>query len=152
MIFNNEREFEQHIRELIDLHVVKHDEDLMLLRNKKAVDILLCRNGATPALYFIEVKYHKDYRLGTGHGKGGGFQPEIIKDAPAYFETNMRWILGDISREDEYWFVDNATIRRYLSGEKIDDKYNNIQNRLFREVPSLDEGELVSTINEWIKK
>ena len=150
MIFNNEREFEQHIRELIDKQIVIHDKDLMLLRNKKAVDILLCRNGVTPALYFIEVKYHKNFRLGTGHGKGGGFQPEIIKYAPAYFETNMRWILGDVQHEGRYWLVDNATIRGNLSGEKIDDKYNNIHNKFFREVPSLNETELVSAITEWL--
>jgi hypothetical protein len=152
MIFNNEREFEQHIRELIDKHIVNHVEDLMLLRNKKAVDILLCRNGAKPALFFIEVKYHKDYRLGTGHGKGGGFQPEIILRSPSYFETNMRWILGDMQHDGKYWFVDNATIRGNLSGEKIDDKYNNIHNKVFREVPSLNETELVSAITEWLSK
>jgi len=150
MTFNNEREFEQHIRGLIDRHIANVGSEYTLLRNKKAVDIVICRNGDNAALHFIEVKYHKKHRLGTGHGKGGGFQPEIIKDAPAYFETNMRWILGDVQHDGRYWFVDNATIRRNLSGEKIDDKYNNIHNKFFRELPSLNETELVSAITEWL--
>ncbi|MGI8597757.1 MAG: hypothetical protein ACR2KB_00750 [Chitinophagaceae bacterium] len=96
MLFHSKKEFEAHIRELLLAKVLPLDKNLVMIRNKKAVDILLCRNGKKPALYFIEIKYHKKNhgRLGTGHGKGGGIQPEILNLQPDYFKKQMRWILG----------------------------------------------------------
>jgi len=43
-----------------------------------------------------DIGYHitKHGRLGTGHGKGGGIQPEILQLQPDYFKKQMRWILG----------------------------------------------------------
>ncbi len=149
MPFGSEKEFEQHIRRLIVTHILPLDKQLMLLHNKKAVDVLLCREGKKPDLFFIEIKYHKTYRLGTGHGKGGGFQPEIIKRQPAYFEKNMRWILGDM-RHEGYWFVTNKIIRRYLAGAQISEKYNNIQNKLFSEEPQLTEQQFISALTKWL--
>lgn len=96
MTFQNEREFEAHIREVITKKILPLDKQLVMIQNKKAVDILICRNGKKPALYFIEIKYHKNKhgRLCTGHGKGGGIQPEILQLQPDYFKKQMRWILG----------------------------------------------------------
>src|ERR1043165_4995932 len=151
MPFNNEKDFEKHIRMLIQKFILPLNDDLILLQNKKAVDMVLCRNGVIPALYFVEIKYHKDYRLGTGHGKGGGFQPEILKKEFDYFERNMRWILGDMKHENAYWFADNATIRKYLAGDEIADKYNNIQSRFFKEEPKLTEPELILALAYWLQ-
>lgn len=150
MAFNNEKEFEQHIRELIKLHIIPQSVDLLLLHNKKAVDVLICRNGIHPAAFFIEIKYHRKDRLGTGHGNGGGFQPEIIKCQPSYFESNMRWILGDVRYDNSYWFVDNATIGQYLAGDAIEDKYNNIRVKIFKEQPKLTEEQLISVLLKWL--
>jgi hypothetical protein len=95
MFFQSEREFETHIRKLLTQKVLRFDKDLIMVRNKKAVDILICRNGKKPALFFIEIKYHltRHGRLGTGHGKGGGIQPEILQLQPDYFKKQMRWVL-----------------------------------------------------------
>lgn len=99
------------------------DRDLVMIQNKKAVDILICRNGKKPALYFIEIKYHKinHGRLGTGHGKGGGIQPELLKLQPDYFKKQMRWILGAESYEG-YWILDNQDLVTYIAGSVIGEK------------------------------
>lgn len=91
-----------------------------MIRNKKAVDTLICRNGKKPALYFIEIKYHitKHGRLGTGHGKGGGIQPEILQLQPDYFKKQMRWILGSEMHEG-YWMLDNKQLLEYITGKEI---------------------------------
>lgn len=71
MHFQSKKEFEAHIRELLITKVLPFDKNLVMIRSKKAVDILICRNGKIPALYFIEIKYHKNKhgRLGTGMAK-----------------------------------------------------------------------------------
>lgn len=88
----SEKEFETYIRSLIKKYILPKDKDLVLFQNKKTVDVLLCRNGRKPALYFLEIKYHKTNNdsLPTAHDKGGGFQPEMLSKLPDYFEINMR--------------------------------------------------------------
>ncbi len=96
--------------------------------------MLICRNGKKPVLYFIEIKYHRinHGRLGTGHGKGGGIQPEILQLQPDYFKKQMRWILGTENQEG-FWLLDNQELLAYIAGNTIGEKYNNIQTKLFRE-------------------
>lgn len=151
MSFQNEREFEAHIREVITKKILPLDKDLLMIQNKKAVDILICRNGKKPALYFIEIKYHKTNhgRLGTGHGKGGGIQPEILKLQPDYFKKQMRWILGAESHEG-YWMLNNQKLATYLAGSAIGEKYNNIQTRLFREKAALSEEQFIDLLKHWL--
>lgn len=151
MPFQSEKEFETYIRELIAKKILPLDKNLIMIQNKKAVDILLCRNGKKPALYFIEIKYHKTNhgRLGTGHGKGGGIQPEILKLQPDYFKRQMRWILGS-EGHDGYWMLDNKELVKYIAGKEIGEKYNNIQKRLFNEVESCNEKQLVQLLKEWL--
>lgn len=151
MPFQNEKEFEAHIRQLIAKKVLPHDRDLVMIRNKKAVDILICRNGKKPALYFIEIKYHltKHGRLGTGHSKGGGIQPEILQLQPDYFKKQMQWILGNEHHEG-YWMVDNKALMNYISGSVIGEKFNNIQTRLFRELEPLSEKRFIKALKDWL--
>src|SRR5258706_1931722 len=134
MLFESEKSFETYIRELIKNYILPKDKDLELFNNKKAVDVLLCRNGEKPALFFLEIKYHKRThgRLSTGHGNGVGFQPEILSKLPSYFETNMRWILG-VEDIEGYYFLKNSDLLKYIAGGKIGAKYNNIQTKLFEE-------------------
>jgi hypothetical protein len=97
------------------------------------------------------VKYHKPYhgRLGFGHGKGGGFQPEVLITKTDYFEVNMRWVLGEENSE-KYWFVESNMIRQYLNGDVVGEKYNGIKIKFFREVQSLSKEELIIKINNWL--
>ena len=91
MVFESEIHFERYIRTLIEEHICKYDPSIELLKSKKAVDILICKNRPTPELFFIEVKHFiKNHgRLGFGSRKGGGFQPEILSRRPEYFEKNL---------------------------------------------------------------
>jgi hypothetical protein len=151
MIFKNEKEFEAHIRHLITKHVLPLNKDLVLIRNKKAVDVLICRNGKKPALYFIEIKYHRinHGRLGTGHGKGGGIQPEILQLQPDYFKKQMRWILGSEDKEG-YWILSNWEIMQYVAKGAIGEKYNNIQMKLFREKKPFTERQFIKELKGWL--
>lgn len=147
----NESVFENHIREVILEEIISGNENYKLFNFKKSVDILIAKNGIKPELYFIEIKYHKNShgRLGVGHRKGGGFQPELLKDRCDYFDKNLRWILGKENRE-EYWFVDNTTIRKYLNGNTVEEKYNGIKLKFFEEVNSIAKFELIENIKRWL--
>lgn len=151
MVFISEREFEAHIRDLLIKKVLPLDRSLVMIRNKKAVDILICRNGKKPALFFLEIKYHKNNhgRLGTGHGKGGGIQPEILQLQPDYFKKQMRWILGTEDKEG-YWILSNKEMMQYIANGTIGEKYNNIQMKLFREKVSFSERQFINALKEWL--
>ncbi|SFR83967.1 hypothetical protein [Maribacter stanieri] len=146
-----ETEFENHIRQNILSEVLANKEEFKLFNFKKAVDVLIAKNGINPKLCFIEIKFHKKNhgRLGFGQGKGAGFQPEVLKDKTTYFEENMRWILGHEDSE-QYWFVDNNSIRQYLNGDKVDEKYNGIKIKFFREVQSISKVELITKLSVWL--
>lgn len=148
----NETAFENHIRKDILNDIIAENESFKLFNFKKAVDVLIAKNGLNPELYFIEIKYHKKNhgRLGFGHGKGGGFQPEVLKNNTDYFENNMRWILGHDDSE-KYWFVDNNILRRYLNGNAVGEKYNGIKLKFFKEQQSIAKAELEIQIKKWLK-
>jgi|GEM_PF-686939 len=153
MRFANEGKLEEYVRSLIEDHVTKENPQIYTLKNKKAVDIVVCRDGIAPAVFFIEVKYHQiaHGRLGFGHGKGGGFQPEIVIRQPKYFEQNLRWVLASETHvEKGVLFVPSRTIRRYVSGGAVDEKFNNIRRKIFDEVPLLQESSLISALREWL--
>lgn len=102
-------------------------------------------------MLLIEIKYHKikHGRLGTGHGKGGGFQPEVLAKQPYYFKANMRWIIGTEEREG-YILITNEELVDYISGGVIGEKYNNIQNKIFQMGTLLTEEELIRHLREWL--
>jgi len=153
MEFENEGAFESYIRELIKTKICTGHNNLILFENKKAVDILICRNGPQPALFFLEVKYHKKShgRLGFGGSIGGGFQPEIVSKAPNYFESNLRWLISGEGHSDKgILFVPSSVIRKYLSGGNVGKKFNNIQQKIFKEVSGYDEASLIKQLKSWI--
>lgn len=149
----SETEFENKIRQLIQTQILPEIDNLILLQSKKAVDIILCKNGESPKLFFIEVKYHKKIhgRLGFGSMSGIGFQPEILTLMPSYFSKNMLWILGEESSES-YWLLNNEEIRNYVSGGVISKKYNNIQNKIFREIEGIDQESAVKALKSFLSQ
>lgn len=153
MTYRNESEFEAHIRALINEHVTKAAPSIYALKNKKAVDILICKDSPPPELFFIEVKYHQAShgRLGFGSGNGGGFQPEIVSTKPAYFERNLRWVLASADHEPgKVLFLTSEIVRRYLAGGKVAEKFNNFQKRIFQAERWLSEGEFVEQLCCWL--
>lgn len=150
---SNESEFENHIRLNLILPIIKENPTLKLFNFKKAVDILIAKNVENPKLYFIEIKYHKKShgRLGFGQGKDTGFQPEVLKDKTEYFETNMRGILGHEDSEN-YWIVDNDTLRQFLNADKVGEKYNGIRTKIFNELPSVNITQLSLELKQWFNQ
>lgn len=148
---NSELEFENHLRDDIIAPLLISHEDFELYDFKKAVDILIAKNGDNPSLYFLEVKYDKPNhgRLGFGQANGAGFQPEVLTKRSTFFEENLRWILGS-EESEEYWFVDNETICQYLQGGEVGDKHNGIQKRFFHEVNSIHIDDLIILISNWL--
>lgn len=146
-----EANFEKRIRDIIINDIISHTPNLMLLEIQKTTDIVICRNGADPQIFFLEIKYyHPSHgRLGFGHANGKGFQPEILRKKPAFFQTNMRWIIGSLENEN-YYFVDNGTILKYVSGGEIGYKQNNIQTKIFNEINGLSKSELCNELSTWL--
>ena len=152
MRYESESKFEAHIRTLIQRHITDLEPSIYALQNKKAVDIIICKDAPQPELFFIEVKYHKSKhgRLGFGGSKGGGFQPEIIGRKPAFFESNLRWALASEDHEaGKVLFLSSEVLRKYLSGGQLGEKFNNIQSKIFREQPWLTEEEFVQQLCTW---
>ncbi len=153
MKFADERELESHVRKLIAANITAHHPEVYALDNKKAVDIVICRDGNSPALFFLETKLFdpRHVRMGIGSGKGAGYQPEIVTRKPVYFETNLRWLIVD-GRETvpKFLFVPTSTIRKYLAGNVMGEKFNNIQLRIFKEVDSLTEDRLVAELRRFV--
>jgi hypothetical protein len=147
----SESQFENHIRKDIISEAIPNNETYKLFNFKKAVDVLIAKNGIEPKLFFIEIKYHKKShgRLGFGQGKGAGFQPEVLKEKTDYFENNMRWILGHEDSED-FWLADNSIIREYLNADVVGEKYNGIRTRFFKEVKPISKTELITQLNLWL--
>lgn len=153
MNFKSEAEFEAYIRKLIADKITAENSSIYALENKKAVDILICRDEPEPDLFFIEVKYYKNShgRLGFGGSSGGGFQPEIVSRKPKYFESNLRWAIASEAYPDNgIIFVPSEIIRKYVSGGEIGQKFNNIQAKIFREVSGFDEQGFVVALRKWV--
>ena len=129
MNFTSERDLECYVRTLIRDHVTSRRKNIYALESKKVVDIVICRDGKTPGLFFLEIKYYKKRygRLALGGGVGKGFQPEIVRKKPRYFEKHLRWILAtEEYPEAGILLVDSATIRQFAAGRELAKKHNNI--------------------------
>lgn len=153
MTFQTESQFEAYIRYLIHDHVTVQDKSVYALKNKKAVDIIICKDSPEPQLFFIEVKFYKPNhgRLGFGGSKGGGFQPEIMTRKPAFFEKNLRWVLASEAHQPgKILFLSSDTLRKYVAGGDVEEKFNNIQERLFREQQGLTQDKFVRDLRRWL--
>jgi hypothetical protein len=151
--FGSEAEFKAYVRQLIANKITAKNRSIYALDNKKAVDILICRDAPEPDLFFLEVKFHKTShgRLGFGSSSGGEFQPEIVSKEPVYFESNLRWVIASEAHpENGIIFAPSDVIRQYVSGGKVGQKFNNIQAKIFREVSGLDEKGFVAALSKWV--
>ena len=149
----NERAFEDHLREIIASRITSEIPSVYALEHKTVGDIVIIRDGTSPAMFFLEVKYFQlsKGRLGVGTGSGGGIQPEMLKRRPAYLETNLRWVLASDSHSGNgYWLATSDVICQYVAGGAIGDKQNNIQERLFRQHPSIDRSQLTHELKRWL--
>jgi hypothetical protein len=151
--YSTEAEFESYLRRLVLQHITVENPNIYTLDSKKAVDILICRDGPEPKLFFIEVKFHqlKHGRLGFGSRAGGGFQPEILSRLPAYFRQNLRWILAsEAHNPGKVLFLDCQQVSGFVSGGAIGIKFNNFQPRIWRDANWLSIDQLVCELRRWL--
>jgi len=153
MNYKNEIELEKYVRKLIKNNITIKNKNIYALTNKKVVDIVVCKDGKNPALFFLEIKYYQKShgRLSLGSGNGVGFQPEILSKSPNYFESNLRWVIASEEFPNKMIFASSKTISKYVSGGKVSNKFNNIQARIFKEVPLIDESIFIKELKKWIK-
>ena len=151
--FSSEAHFESHLREILAEDITSRTPIIHALKHKTVGDIVLCREGESPSLFFLEVKYYQlqKGRLGFGNGAGEGIQPEILLKAPAFLEYHLRWVLGSDHHPGKgYWMVSSEVLRKYLAGGAIGKKQNNLQEALFRNEPSYDRAELSEALRGWL--
>jgi hypothetical protein len=114
------------LRDLIASSVTVRFPHIYAFENKKAVDILICRDEPSPALFFIEVKLfrRRHGRLGIGGARGRGFQPEILRRKPSYFETHLRWVIADSSKSTVMLlFLRTSILTKYMVGGSVEEKF-----------------------------
>ena len=152
-MFKTEIEFENHIRHLIKTKILNENTDLVLLENKDVVDIIICSNKNQGHIYFIEAKFYTQTknRLGFGTSNGKGFQPEILKLRPKYFDNYMLWVFGQ-ENDNDFYLLDNKMVSKYFAGGKIGDKQNNFQTKLFCNDFKLKENEFIERLKSWMTK
>ncbi len=151
--FASESDFEDHLRWVVNSRITSENPRVYALRYKTVGDIIIVRDGASPAIFFLEIKYYQSSkgRIGFGTSSGAGIQPEILLKRPAYLESHLRWVIGsDTHKGAGYWFVTSDVISQFVSGGAIGKKQNNIQEALFRKHPSISEGDLVEQLKKWL--
>ncbi len=152
--FSDEREMNTVVRSWIDTSIIpKLTDDFVLLLSDKSFDIPICKNGRDPRLFFIELKCHQSRhaRLGIGHGKGGGFQVEILKEQVDYFERFLRWLLAYPERyPGEFLFLTSEEVRRFLSGGRVGRKFNNIRLSIFEGCELKSADDLQAELLDWL--
>lgn len=153
---DNELFVENRIRELIKNKIIGDKDYFTILDSKNVADIIICRNIIIPKIYFIEVKHYssKKGRIGFGDANGAGFQPEILRKRPKYFEDNLIWVFQKEGNE-KYYVLNNNECMKYISGEIIGEvggKQNNFQSKLFEQIKPVNENEFVKLLENWLLK
>lgn len=152
--FKSEADLERYVRRVIADRISAKNSKIYALVSKKAVDIIVCKDNPVPELFFLEVKYFKANhgRLGFGSGGGRGFQPEILKLEPAYFERNMRWVIASEAHQpDKLLMLTSSEVRKFVSGGNIGPKFNNFQSRLWREGRWYTHEEFALELEMWMQ-
>jgi hypothetical protein len=156
MTKDKEIDFENHIREIISNKIIGSKDNFTLLDSKNVADIIICRNIIIPKVFFIEVKHYsnKNGRIGFGDANGYGFQPEILRKRPKYFEDSLIWTFQK-ENDDKYYVLNNSNCIKYISGGeigKVGGKQNNFQSKLFDNINPMDENEFLKWIENWLLK
>ena len=143
MAFCNEKDFENHIRELLESEIVTPHCGLTMLEYTGVADIIVCRKKPQ-AVFFIEVKYEK----GTnGISVSEGIQSEVLSKMPPYINDHFMWLIGSQRCDGRYWLLDSSELVKFVPTIDLT-KQNNIGLRIFRERLGLTREELVNQLRE----
>jgi len=149
-----EKNMENHLRNLIKDKVLSNVKNFYMLDSKDITDIICCKNGDMPLLYFLELKHYSSTNGRIGFGSSGKktFQVEILKERPSYFEKYLRWIFCD-ENFSNYYILDNEACQKYIMGDSVSyDKQNNFRLTLFKKERKFSEQELCDYLINWFSE
>lgn len=127
MTFSSEKDFKNHIRNIIKSEIAVRHSGLEVLQYKGIADIIICRRDPAPeAVFFIEVKYAKGIM-----SVSEGIQSEILFRRPAYIKDHLLWLIGSEKHEGGYWLLNSSELAKYVPN--IRNKLS-IQNNISRDV------------------
>jgi len=155
MDFGNEKEMHPYLVNNLFKPIIEDKTDYCLIE-QKITDVILCKNGNGPKLFFFELKCFStnNNRIGIGDGRGMGYQIEILTKRPDYFETNLRWILANPTINESgkiYLFLRNQEILENISGGSIGKKHNNIRLSIFERYDLYNINQLRNQIETFVK-
>ncbi|PKB73713.1 MAG: hypothetical protein BZY75_00480 [SAR202 cluster bacterium Io17-Chloro-G7] len=152
-MFTDEKEVERYVRQLIKDSITVDYPHVYALDYRTIGDIVVCRDDNDPELFFMEIKLFKESngRIGVGGKGGSGIQPEVIGKAPKCLEQHLLWVLADgMKAEPTFVLATTRELRNYIVGGEIGRKQNNIQLRIFDEMPQLNAGALLQRLCTWL--
>ena len=156
--FTSEKEFEQHIRLLLNAKITMPENGIQLLDSKGIGDIVLYRDGRCPQVFFVEIKYASYTPSGelNSISVSEGIQSEILLKRPHYLENHYMWLLGSESRECEYLLMNTEDLLTHVTTRPISvNKMNNISLKIFHgdaDEHKLDEEELILSLLDFVNK
>lgn len=156
--FNNEAGFENHIRNLLRNEGVVREAGIRLLASKGIADIVICRDYAPPAIFFIEVKYASLTRSGelNSISASEGIQSEILKERPSHLENHFLWLLGSQVHPGCYWLLTSSELLPFITAKPLSvEKMNNISLNIFRgngRGYKLDARDLAVSLGDWLRQ
>lgn len=133
--FVSEAEFERYIRHLLCTSIATRESGIQVLDSKGLGDIIICRDGRPPAVFFVELKYASRTPSGELNpiSVSEGIQSEILLGRPHYLDSRFMWLLGSETCKGDYWLMDSKTLLPYITTNPITiGKVNNISLRIFR--------------------
>jgi hypothetical protein len=114
----------------------------------------ICRNDNPPICLFLEFKTNIPSNPGKRMGITKGWQEEILRRKPAYFERYLRWIICNNENNDNmYVFATSDIIRKNIRrglGD-IGGKQNNINPNIFKQERLLTQVELLNAIADFLQ-
>ena len=156
--FTGEKEFEQHIRDLLEYEISVRESGIRILDTKGIADIVICRDYAPTAIFFIEAKYASRTPSGelNSISVSEGIQSEILKERPEHLENHFLWLLGSQSYAGYYWLMTSGELLPYITTKPLSVvKMNNISLNIFRDSGRkyrLNEGELTHYLGNWLSR
>jgi hypothetical protein len=143
---------ENKVRKILKEKIIPIYPDIQVLESKVVADIIICRNGNNPNLFFLEIKHwsYSKNRIGFGSKNKVTFQPEILLLRPKFFEKNMRWVFFK-ENDTSFYVLSNEDCNKYIMGKNIDiKKQNNFKEGLYRDIPPFDEQSFIQWLIEWL--
>ena len=145
--------YENKVRKILKDVIIPKFPEIQVLESKVVADIIICRNGDEPKLFFLEIKHYSYSKNRIGFGSKGKvtFQPEILLVRPEYFEKYMRWVFFK-ENDPSYYVLSNEDCCNYIMGKTIDiNKQNNFKDGLYRDTTPFSEHEFIQWLIEWLK-